>query len=483
MVTSVNLALHSTVFINGEWISGPQENQIVNPANKEIVGTYTVATKEQAVEAIQSAQVAFLTWKTVSLPERAKVLQAIIVNLKNRKEELAQMMTLEMGKVLRESQGEIDVVIQTAEYLSGEGKRAIGEVIPSNFDNRVIQVVREPIGVVSCITPWNFPVSLAAYKIFAALISGNTVVWKPASEVALSAKVLTDIMFEAGVPKGVLNLVTGPGSELGQVLTTHKLVKIVAFTGSTEVGIAISKAASDTLKRVSLELGGKNAVIVLKDADLEKAVEGIVQSAFATSGQRCTATSRVIVEKEVYANFMEQLKQKIQQMTLGNGLNPETSMGPIVHEKQLKSIEKDVRTALAEGGELFLGGNRRDELGGFYYEPTVITHVQRDHTIAQKEVFGPVVAVIQVDSYEEAIEVNNNTEYGLSTSVYTQNLKQAMQATKDIESGLVYINSGTSNAEMGVAFGGTKMSGNGHREVSHHVLDLMTEWKSVYITY
>jgi aldehyde dehydrogenase (NAD+) len=483
MVTSVNLALHSTVFINGEWISGPQENQIVNPANKEIVGTYTVATKEQAVEAIHSAQTAFLTWKTVPLPERAKVLQAIIINLKNRKEELAQMMTLEMGKVLRESQGEIDVVIQTAEYLSGEGKRAIGEVIPSNFDNRVIQVVREPIGVVSCITPWNFPVSLAAYKIFAALISGNTVVWKPASEVALSAKVLTDIMFEAGVPKGVLNLVTGPGSELGQVLTTHKLVKIVAFTGSTEVGIAISKAASDTLKRVSLELGGKNAVIVLKDADLEKAVEGIVQSAFATSGQRCTATSRVIVEKEVYANFMEQLKQKIQQMTLGNGLNPETSMGPIVHEKQLKSIEKDVRTALAEGGELFLGGNRRDELGGFYYEPTVITHVQRDHTIAQKEVFGPVVAVIQVASYEEAIEVNNNTEYGLSTSVYTQNLKQAMQATKDIESGLVYINSGTSNAEMGVAFGGTKMSGNGHREVSHHVLDLMTEWKSVYITY
>ncbi|HSO58871.1 MAG TPA: aldehyde dehydrogenase family protein [Paenisporosarcina sp.] len=483
MVTSVNLALHSTVFINGEWISGPQENQIVNPANKEIVGTYTVATKEQAVEAIQSAQAAFLTWKTVPLPERAKVLQAIIVNLKNRKEELAQMMTLEMGKVLRESQGEIDVVIQTAEYLSGEGKRAIGEVIPSNFDNRVIQVVREPIGVVSCITPWNFPVSLAAYKIFAALISGNTVVWKPASEVALSAKVLTDIMFEAGVPKGVLNLVTGPGSELGQVLTTHKLVKIVAFTGSTEVGIAISKAASDTLKRVSLELGGKNAVIVLKDADLEKAVEGIVQSAFATSGQRCTATSRVIVEKEVYANFMEQLKQKIQQMTLGNGLNPETSMGPIVHEKQLNSIEEDVRTALDEGGELFLGGNRRDELGGFYYEPTVITNVQGDHTIAQKEVFGPVVAVIQVDSYEEAIEVNNNTEYGLSTSIYTQNLKQAMQATKDIESGLVYINSGTSNAEMGVAFGGTKMSGNGHREVSHHVLDLMTEWKSVYITY
>lgn len=475
----------STLYINGQWtIENDQDFfESINPATKEVVGKSCLARREQVDEAVEAANIAFQEWRLTPYPARSTFLEKIIAGLKSRREEFARMMTMEMGKALPESLGEVDTIIQHAEYMKGEGRRLIGEIVPSASPNRTIQMVREPIGVVACITPWNFPVVLAAYKIFSALIAGDTVVWKPASEVALSAKIFTEIVEQSGIPNGVFNLVTGSGTTVGNRLVEHEQVNVIAFTGSTDVGVKISETASKTLKRVSLELGGKNAVIVLNDADIEEAAEGIIQSAFTTTGQRCTAASRVIVESSVKEPLIAKLMEKTTQVKVGNGLEEGTKMGPVVNEKQLKSIETYVERAVQEGGKIEIGGRRLEKLDGFFYEPTIISNVKADDTLAHEEVFGPVLAIIEVDSYEEAMKVNNDTIYGLSTSIYTNDLHLANRAAKEAVSGLVYINSGTSNAELGVAFGGMKMSGNGHREVSNHSFELMTEWKSIYTNY
>lgn len=477
--------VESTLFIDGEWVINDDQEffNSINPATKEFVGKSCLADLKQVDRAIEAANNAFKDWRFLPYPMRANFINNIIKGLIERREELAKMMTIEMGKVYQESLNEVDVIIQHAEYMRGEARRKIGEVVPSSSSNRTIQMVREPLGVVACITPWNFPVVLAAYKIFSALITGNTVVWKPASEVALSAKIFTEIIENCGIPRGVFNLVTGLGHTVGNRLVEHELVNVIAFTGSTEVGLKISETASRTLKRVSLELGGKNAVIVLKDADIEKAAEGIIQSAFTTTGQRCTAASRVIVEKKVKNQLIEKLIDKTKQIKVGNGLEKGIQMGPVVNEAQLKKIEMYVEQAVQEGGKIEIGGKRIKELNGFFYEPTIISNVKPNHTIAHEEIFGPVLAIIEVDSYEEAMEINNDTIYGLSTSIYTNSLHLANRAAQEAMSGLVYINSGTSNAEIGVAFGGVKMSGNGHREVSQHSFDLMTEWKSIYTNF
>lgn len=477
--------LQGDLYIDGKWVSDPDQSYFksINPATGELVGTCASATPEQVNEAVMKANVAYRKWKKMPIPERATYLTKAAQLFEARKGELARVMTMEMGKVLAESLGEVGVVSMTAQYMAGEGRRLFGETVPASFQNRNVRMVREPLGVVACITPWNFPVALASYKIFSALISGNTVVWKPASEVALSAKIFMEVLHETGLPAGVVNLVTGSGRTVGQTVAEHPDVKVISFTGSTAVGQNLAEMSSKTLKRISLELGGKNAVIVLSDADLDKAADGIVKSAFTTTGQRCTAASRVIVERSVKDALLQKVIQLTKKMKIGNGLEEGSIIGPLVNEEQLQTVEKYVEIAVAEGGKVVLGGQRVKALGGFYYEPTIIDHVKCNDTIAQDEIFGPVLAIIEVDSYEEAIEVNNGTIYGLSTSVYTESLHYAHRAADEAVSGLVYINNGTSNAEMGVAFGGMKMSGNGHREVSYHAFDVMTEWKSIYTNY
>jgi alpha-ketoglutaric semialdehyde dehydrogenase len=477
--------LQGELYINGKWVSEPDQTyfESLNPATGELVGICAAATTEQVNDAVSNANAAYSRWRNIPIPERAAYLTKAAQLFETRKEELAQVMTMEMGKVLTESLGEIGVVSATAQYMAGEGRRLFGETVPASFPDRNVRMVREPLGVAACITPWNFPVALASYKIFSALIAGNTVIWKPASEVALSAKIFVEILEEAGLPAGVLNLITGSGRTVGRTLAEHPDVKVISFTGSTEVGQQLAEMSCKTLKRISLELGGKNAVIVLKDADLEKAADGIVKSAFTTTGQRCTAASRVIVERSVKEKLLQKVVQKTKSMKIGNGLEAGNQVGPLVNEDQLIIVEKYVKTAIEQGGKIVSGGQRVTELGGYYYEPTIIENVKPTDVIAQEEIFGPVLAIIEVDSYEEAMEVNNGTIYGLSTSIYTESLHFANRAAKEAVSGLVYINNGTSNAEMGVAFGGMKMSGNGHREVSHHAFDVMTEWKSIYTNY
>ncbi|MEH7417503.1 aldehyde dehydrogenase family protein [Neobacillus drentensis] len=477
--------LQGDLYINGEWVKSPEQSyfESINPATGELVGLCAAATTEQVDEAVAAADEAYSKWKNTPIPDRASYLNKASQLFEARKEELARVMTMEMGKVVTESLAEVGVVIATAQYMAGEGRRLFGETVPAGFNDRNVRMVREPLGVAACITPWNFPVALASYKIFSALIAGNTVVWKPASEVALSAKIFVEILAETGLPSGVVNLITGSGSIVGRRLADHPDVKVISFTGSTEVGQQLAEKSSKTLKRISLELGGKNAVIVLKDADLEKAADGIVKSAFTTTGQRCTAASRVIVERAVKEPLVQKVVELTKSMKIGNGLEEGIQVGPLVNEDQLQLVEKYVSTAIKEDGKIVSGGQRVKELGGYYYHPTIIENVKPNGTIAQEEIFGPVLAIMEVDSYEEAMAVNNGTVYGLSTSIYTESLHYANRAAREAVSGLVYINNGTSNAEMGVAFGGMKMSGNGHREVSHHAFDVMTEWKSIYTNY
>ncbi|QRG65211.1 aldehyde dehydrogenase family protein [Brevibacillus choshinensis] len=478
----------ATNFIDGVWKSADNAESFTsrNPATGEMVGTCVMSKELDVTQAVQAANEAYQAWKKRPVPERADYLWKVAEILLQRKEHIAKMMTLEMGKVYAESLGEVDATIASCKYMAGEGRRMFGETIPTGSQDRMAMTVREPLGVVACITPWNFPIALAAYKIFAALVAGNTIVWKPASDVALSAKLFTEIFESAGLPDGVLNLILGTGSKVGNALAQHKDVKVIAFTGSTEVGIHLAEIGARTLKRISLELGGKNAVIVMEDADLDQAAAGIVKAAFTTTGQRCTAASRVIVVESVREELEQRIVALTEKLKVGNGLETGIDIGPLANASQLKTVETYVEIAKQEGGRLLTGGFALKEAayqGGFYYAPTVVTNVRRDHRIAREEIFGPVLAIISVEHFEEAIEVNNDTEYGLSTSIYTNSLHYANRASRELEAGLVYINNGTSNAETGMAFGGVKMSGNGHREVSHHAFDCMTEWKTIYTNF
>ena len=473
------------LYINGRWDSkfGQQLSESMNPANKDVVGYYSVADEEQINQAVESAYAAYSEWKRTPAPVRASYLYKAAEICAGRKEELAMIMTKEMGKVLAETLGEVNVVIETCKYMAAEGRRMFGETVPSGMPNCDITMVREPLGVIACITPWNFPVALASYKICAAVISGNAVVWKPASETALSAGILMEIFQQAGFPGGVINLITGSGSKVGKQLASHPQVAAISFTGSTEVGKDLSIEAARQMKKISLELGGKNAAIVLKDADLTKAADCIVRAAFSTTGQKCTATSRVIVEREVKQELLNLVVQKTKGLKIGNGMKSGIEVGPLVNEQQLHIVQSYVEAALTEGAKLECGGKTIEDQGGYFYEPTVLSNVKPEHRVANEEIFGPVLTFIEAEDYEDAIKINNQTVYGLSTSLFTESLHYAKRGAREIESGLVYVNNGTANAEIGVAFGGWKQSGNGAREVSHHAFDSMTEWKSIYVTY
>jgi len=471
--------------IDGSWQAARSGQTFpnVNPATGEVLGYFPLSGQSEAQAAVAAARAAFGHWRLVPAPKRGEILFRVGELLKQYKEELARSMTMEMGKVLQETRGDVQEGIDMAFYMGGEGRRLSGYTVPVELPEKSGLAMRDPIGVVACITPWNFPMAIPTWKMFPALVAGNTVVFKPASDTPHSALRLVEILHEAGLPPGVVNLVFGPGSTVGEALVHHQDVAVVSFTGSTEMGRHIAIESAQTLKRVSLEMGGKNAVIVLEDADLDLAVEGILWSAYGTSGQRCTACSRVIVHAAVRQPLLERLVPRIMQLRLGNGLEASVDVGPLINASQLEKVHSYTAIGQSEGATLLTGGSiaREGELAaGYFYRPTLFADVTPDMRLAREEIFGPVLSVIEVDSCESAIRVNNDTPYGLSSALYTRDINAVERAKRDLTTGIIYINAGTTGAEIQYPFGGTRGTGNGHREAGLAGLDVFTEWKVVY---
>ncbi len=475
-------------YINGEWIAaeGGRTFESFNPANNQVLGTIAKSSVNDVNKAVTSARAAFKNWRLYPAPRRGEILFRVGQLLAERKEEIARLLTMEMGKVLTEARGDVQEGIDMAFYMGGEGRRQFGMTTPSEMPNKFQMAVRDPIGVVAAITPWNFPMAIPTWKIMPALVCGNTVVFKPASDTPLVAAELVKIFEEAGLPPGVLNFVTGSGSEAGEALLNHPEVDVYSFTGSTESGKHVFSQTAGRLKHVSLELGGKNAIMIMEDADLDLAIEGILWSAFGTTGQRCTACSRLIVHKAVEKELTDKLIARMERLRLGDGLESSTDVGPVINQKQRESIHSYVAIGQGEGANLATGGEtaEQDDLSkGAFYRPTLFTGVKPEMRIAQEEIFGPVLSMIAVNSLEEAIEVNNGVRYGLSSSIYTQDVNKAFTAMRDITSGILYVNAGTIGAEVHLPFGGTRQTGNGHREAAWTAIDFFTEWKSMYIDF
>jgi len=476
-------------FINGEWIEsrGGKAFENRNPANiDELVGMFPAGTEEDVNAAIESAREAYKTWRLVPAPKRAELLFRAAELLVRRKEDLARDMTREMGKILAETRGDVQEAIDMTYYMAGEGRRQFGQTTPSELPNKFAMCIRQPIGVCVMITPWNFPMAIPSWKIMPALILGNTVVFKPASDTPLSAYNLVQILAEAGVPRGVVNLITGSGGKVGNPLMTHKDVGLVSFTGSTEIGRAVSQACATDFKHCQLEMGGKNMIMVMDDANLDLAIDGCLWGGFGTTGQRCTATSRVAVHRKVYKEFVERYVERVKALKVGDGLDPATEMGPCVSESQLKTVMEYVEIGKNEGARLAAGGHRLEKgayAKGWFHEPTVFVDCDPKMRVMQEEIFGPVVSVTPVGSLEEGIEVNNGTVYGLSSSIYTRDLNKAFHAMRDLHTGIVYVNAPTIGAETHLPFGGVKQTGNGHREAHIAALDFYSEWKTIYVDY
>ncbi|MBM7610518.1 aldehyde dehydrogenase (NAD+) [Lysinibacillus composti] len=477
-----------TNYINGEWVDNDelQTIPVINPANGQHLAFVPLSSERQVAQAVAAAKEAQKLWARVPAPKRADFLYEIGYKLKEKKEHLARILTKEMGKVIEEARGEVQEGIDMAFYMAGEGRRLFGETTPSELADKFAMSVRAPIGVVGLITPWNFPIAIATWKSFPAIVSGNTVVWKPSIETPMMAYEMAKIFNEVGLPKGVANVVFGAGSTVGTAMIEHPDVKVISFTGSTETGSKVAELGGRNLKKVSLEMGGKNAVIVMDDADLQLAAEGILWSAFGTAGQRCTACSRVIVHKEVRKELEERLVSSAKQLTIGDGLDPSVKVGPVINQAALEKIHSYVQIGKEEGAKLLTGGNILSSSQfeqGYYYEPTIFTEVKPTMTIAQEEIFGPVISIIEVESLEEAIEVNNSVKFGLSSSIFSQDVNKIFKAQRDLDTGIVYVNAGTTGAEIHLPFGGTKGTGNGHRDSGQAALDVYTEWKSIYVDY
>lgn len=419
-------------------------------------------------------------------PGRGNILRKVGDLMTAHKEEIAKTMTREMGKVLLETRGDVQEGIDTAYYAAAEGRRLFGHTVPSELPNKFNMSMRVPIGVAGIITPWNFPMAIPTWKIFPALVCGNAIVFKPASDTPETATRLVEILVEAGVPEGVINIVHGGGGEVGTAIVEHPDIDLISFTGSSAVGKKISEIAARTLKRVSLELGGKNAQIVMDDAKLDLALEGVLWGAFGTTGQRCTATSRLILHEKIYDKFMGMLVDSVKKLRLGDGLNEKTDVGPLVNQNQVQTVDQYVKIGHDEGAKVMTGGKRAnsDGLGkGWFYEPTILGDVKPTMRVATEEIFGPVLSVIKVKNITEAIQVANGTKYGLSSAVYTQDINNAYQAIRDIKAGITYINAPTIGAEAHMPFGGVKETGNGHREGGWTVYEFFSEWKTVYVDY
>ncbi|HUO13577.1 MAG TPA: aldehyde dehydrogenase family protein [Verrucomicrobiae bacterium] len=476
-------------FIDGDWVESSTgetfENR--NPADtRDLVGIFQKSNKDDVNAAVQAAKRAFAKWRLVPAPRRAEMVFRAAEILIERKEDYARDMTREMGKVLAETRGDVQEAIDAGYYNAGEGRRLFGPTVPSEMPNKFAMAVRQPIGVCGMITPWNFPMAISSWKLLPAVVCGNTCVIKPAQDTPLSTFNLVRALSDAGLPKGVINIVTGYGPEVGTPLAEHPDVRAISLTGSSAVGRIVGGIAANSFKHCSLELGGKNPMIVLDDANLELAIEGALWGAFGTTGQRCTATSRIIVQKGVYRNFYERLVERAKKLKVGNGLDETVQMGPAVNEKQLQTDLGYVEIGKNEGAKMICGGNRLDKgdyAHGFFMEPTVFIDVDPKMRIAQEEIFGPVVSIIPCDGMDVAIEIANGIEYGLSSAIYTKDVNKAFTAMRDLYAGITYINAPTIGAEVHLPFGGTKATGNGHREGGIGAVDFYTEWKSVYIDF
>ena len=474
-------------YIDGNWVADNLKGMpVINPANGEQLAIVPLSTAHEVNEAAIAAKRAQKQWSQLPAPKRADFLYEIGFKLKEKKEYLAQLLTMEMGKVIEEARGEVQEAIDMAFYMAGEGRRLFGETVPSELANKFAMSVRAPVGVAGIITPWNFPIAIASWKAFPALICGNTVVWKPSNESPLMAYELGKIFEEVGLPNGVVNIVFGTGPTVGTAMVEHPDIRIISFTGSNATGSKVAELGGRLLKKVSLELGGKNAVIVMDDANLELAVEGILWSAFGTAGQRCTACSRVIVHKNVKEQVIARLLKAMDQLTIGDGLDPNVKVGPVVNKAALEKINHYVQIGKQQGATLLRGGKILEKIPfdkGFYFEPTLFADVTPDMIIAQEEIFGPVVSIIEVDSLEQAIEVNNGVKFGLSSSIFSQDVNTIFKAQHLLDTGIVYVNAGTTGAEIHLPFGGTKGTGNGHRDSGQAALDVYTEWKSIYVDF
>jgi aldehyde dehydrogenase (NAD+) len=480
--------LEAKNYINGKWVEAKDGRRMesYNPANGELLGTVAKSSAADVEEAVQAARKAFATWRKYPAPRRGEILYKVGELLKERKEAIARLMTMEMGKVLTETRGDVQEGIDMAYYMGGEGRRQFGLTAPSEMFDKFQMAVRDPVGVVAAITPWNFPMAIPTWKIMPALVCGNTVIFKPASDTSLVAAELIKIFEEAGLPPGVVNFVTGSGAEVGEALLKHPDVDIYSFTGSTESGQKVLAETGSRLKRVSLELGGKNAIMVMEDADIDLAIDGILWSAFGTTGQRCTACSRLILHKDIAQELTAKLIARAEKLRLGDGLESTTDVGPVVNSKQRESIHEYVIIGQNEGAEIVLGGEPAEDgvlSKGSFYKPTVFTNVTPEMRIAQEEIFGPVLSVLTVDDFESAIQINNSTRYGLSSSIYTRDVNRAFTAMREISTGILYINAGTIGAEVHLPFGGTRQTGNGHREAAWAAIDFFTEWKSIYVDF
>jgi alpha-ketoglutaric semialdehyde dehydrogenase len=475
-------------YIDGEWVDAASGEtfESTSPADGETIGVFPKSGPQDVDRAVAAAKAAYEEWRLVPAPKRGEVLFRFGQLLAEHKDDLTDLMTHEMGKVKPEAAGDVQEAIDMAYYMGGEGRRLFGQTTPSELPDKFQMSVRMPVGVVGAITPWNFPIAIPSWKTLPAIVCGNTVVFKPATDTPALGERYVELFAEAGLPKGVLNIVHGGGSDVGQRLVEHPDVPIITFTGSRETGVSVTRGAADGLKHVHLELGGKNAIIVMDDADLELAVDGIVWSAFGTSGQRCTAASRVIVHDAVYDQLASRLVARVEEMRLGPGWEDETDIGPVINRTALDKIDSYTGIGRDEGATLLTGGEvaRGDGLDkGFYYRPTVFGDVEAGMRIAQEEIFGPTTALIRVRSLDEAIAVSNGVEYGLSSSIFSRDVNRAFRAIRDLNTGITYVNAGTIGAEVHLPFGGTKDTGNGHREAGQAALDVFTEWKSVYVDY
>src|ERR1700733_3161891 len=472
-------------FIDGEWVESSTgetfENR--NPADtRDLVGIFQKSAKADVNAAVEAAKRAFAKWRLVPAPRRAAVVFRAAGILIEGKEDYARDMTREMGKVLAETRGDVQEAIDAAYYNAGEGRRLFGPTVPSELPNKFAMAIRQPIGVCGMITPWNFPMAISSWKLLPAIVCGNTCVIKPAQDTPLSTFNLVRALADAGLPQGVINIVSGYGAEVGTPLAEHADVRAVSLTGSSAVG----GIAAKSFKHCSLELGGKNPMIVLDDANLDLAIEGGLWGGFGTTGQRCTATSRIIVQKGVYREFVERYVERAKKLKVGNGLDESVEMGPAVNEKQLQTDLSYVDIGKNEGAKLLCGGNRLEQgqyQHGWFMEPTVFSDVDPKMRIAQEEIFGPVVSIIACDDLEDAIAIANGIEYGLSSSLYTKDVNKAFSAVRDLYTGITYINAPTIGAEVHLPFGGVKQTGNGHREGGIGAIDFYTEWKSVYVDY
>lgn len=475
------------MYLGGKWLkpAGGRTFVTQNPATGDPLAFFVAGTAEEVGQAVEAASRAFPSWKKYPPPKRGEILFGAAAILRRRKDELGEMVTREMGKIIAEGRGEIQEAIDFFEYIAGEGRRLLGETTPSELPDKICLTLRQPIGVVGCITPWNFPVAVPSWKLGAALIAGNTVVFKPASLTPLCAVTLVEILEEAGLPSGVVNLVTGSAEEVGNAVVRHPGIRALSFTGSVAAGKDIYARGASLLKRVGLELGGKNPQIIMNDADIDLAIEGALFGAFGTSGQRCTATSRLLVHETVYEEVKEKLLRRTDSLRLGNPLDPQVDVGPVAGKDQEKKVLDYIEIGLREGAGLLCGGSKlvKEPYGkGFFISPTIF-ETSRGMRLAQEEIFGPVLSLIRVKDFEEAIAAANDVDYGLSSSIYTRNVSLAFQAMQALESGVVYINAPTIGAEVHLPFGGVKKTGNGTREAGTEAIREFTEVKSVFVDF